>query len=359
MARTIRLVFLTAMLLWFSGITFAQKTQQAAPLQEKKPVTRILFVFDASQSMYGRWQSDLKINIARDILLKVLDSLRPMPDLEVALRLYGHQHRFPPQVCDDSKLEVPFAKDNYDKIRLKLKDVIPRGTSPIAASLEQAAGDFPPCENCRNVIVLITDGIEECGGDPCQASYTLQKSGIALRPFIIGIGANFEKAFDCVGIYLDASSEEKFSNALHIVVSRIMNPTTCQVNLLDANNRPTETNIGMTFYDHSSGKIKYNIVHTLNSYGQPDTLNIDPMVTYDIVVHTIPPVRADSVRLVPGRHTVIPVNVPQGILLLKMNSQNTNLKDITTIVRKEGRSETINTQEIDQQEKYITGTYNI
>ncbi|HOX77678.1 MAG TPA: VWA domain-containing protein [Bacteroidales bacterium] len=355
----IRILLMTWLIMIGTVAAFAQKTQKTDPVQDSKPVTRILFVFDASQSMYGRWQSDLKINIARDILLKVLDSLRPMPNLEVALRLYGHQHRFPPQVCDDSKLEVPFAKDNYDKIRLKLKDVIPRGTSPIAASLEQAAGDFPPCENCRNVIVLITDGIEECGGDPCQASYTLQKSGIALRPFIIGIGANFEKAFDCVGIYLDASSEEKFSNALHIVVSRIMNPTTCQVNLLDANNRPTETNIGMTFYDHSSGKIKYNIVHTLNSYGQPDTLNIDPMVTYDIVVHTIPPVRADSVRLVPGRHTVIPVNVPQGILLLKMNSQNTNLKDITTIVRKEGRSETINTQEIDQQEKYITGTYNI
>jgi Ca-activated chloride channel family protein len=83
------------------------------------------------------------------------------------------------------------------------------------------------------------------------------------------------------------------------------------------------------------------------------------MVTYDIVVYTIPPVRADSVRLVPGRHTVIPVNVPQGILLLKMNSQNTNLKDIATIVRKEGSSETINIQDIDQQEKYITGTYNI
>ena len=106
---------------------FAQKTQKTDPVQDSKPVTRILFVFDASQSMYGRWQSDLKINIARDILLKVLDSLRPMPNLEVALRLYGHQHRFPPQVCDDSKLEVPFAKDNYDKIRLKLKDVIPGG----------------------------------------------------------------------------------------------------------------------------------------------------------------------------------------------------------------------------------------
>lgn len=347
------------MLFLSTGIAFAQKPQKVEPAPVPRTTTRILFVFDASQSMYGRWQSDLKINIARNILLKVLDSLSTMPNLEIALRLYGHQHRFPPQVCDDSKLEVPFAKDNFEKIKNKLNDVIPRGTSPIAASLEQAAGDFPPCDHCRNVIVLITDGIEECGGDPCQASFTLQKSGIILRPFIIGIGTNFEKAFDCVGIYLDATSEDKFSDALRIVVSRIMNPTTCQVNLLDANNRPTETNIDMTFYDHYTGNIKYNFVHTLNSYGQPDTLNIDPMTTYDIVVHTIPPVRTDSIKLVPGRHTVIPVNVPQGILLLKMNSQNVNLKDIKTIVRKEGSDQTINVQDIDQPEKYITGTYSI
>jgi Ca-activated chloride channel homolog len=342
-----------------AGYGYTQKQQKPEPAEDPKPVTRILFVFDASQSMYGRWQSDLKINIARTILLKVLDSLRTMPNLEVALRLYGHQHRFPPQVCDDSRLEVPFAPDNYEKIKSKLRDVIPKGTSPIAASLEQAAGDFPPCDNCRNVIVLITDGIEECGGDPCQASTTLQKSGIILRPFIIGIGTNFEKAFDCVGIYLDASSEDKFSSALHVVVSRILNPTTCQVNLLDANNRPTETNINMTFYDNYTGRIKYNFIHTLNSYGLPDTLNVDPMITYDIVVHTIPPVRVDSVKLFPGRHTIIPVNVPQGILLLKMNSQNTTLKEFKTIVRKEGSLETVNIQDIDQPEKYITGTYSV
>lgn len=326
---------------------------------ENKPLTRILFVFDASQSMYGRWQSDMKINIARNILIKVLDSLSTMSDLEVALRLYGHQHNFPPQVCDDSKLEVPFGKDNFERIKSKLRSVVPKGSTPIAYSLEQSINDFPPCANCRNVIVLITDGIEECGGDPCQASVALQKSGIVLKPFIIGIGTNFEKAFDCVGIYLDATSEEKFGSALHVVVSRVLNPTTCQVNLLDANKRPTESNINMTFYDNYSGKIKYNFIHTLSSFGLPDTMFIDPLITYDIVVHTIPPVRVDSVKLYSGTHTIIPVNVPQGILNLKLNSQNALMKSIKTIVRQKGSMETINVQDIDKPEKYITGTYSL
>jgi Ca-activated chloride channel family protein len=340
-------------------VLFAQVQQKPAALPVKKATTRILFVFDASQSMFGRWQSDIKINIARNILSQVLDSLKGMPDLEIALRLYGHQYSYPPQVCNDTRLEVPFGKDNFERVKTKLGSITPKGTSPIAYSLEQTVNDFPPCLDCRNVIVLITDGIEECDGDPCKASETLQKSGIALKPYVIGIGTNFEKAFNCVGTYFDASSEDKFSIALKVVVTRALNPTTSQVNLLDANNRPTETNINMTFYDHYNGRIKYNFIHTLNSNGLPDTLSIDPLITYDIVVHTLPPVRVDSIRLNPGTHTIIPVNVPQGFLQLKMNSQNNTLKSIKTIVRREGSMETINVQDLDNPEKYITGTYNL
>lgn len=323
------------------------------------PLTRILFVFDVSQSMYGRWQSDIKFNIAKNILGKVLDSISQMPNVEVALRLYGHQHSYPPQVCNDTRLEVPFAKDNYGRIKNKLNSVVPKGTSPIAYSLEQTANDFPACDNCRNIIVLITDGIEECGGDPCKASEYLQKNGIAMKPFIVGIGTNFEQAFNCVGSYFDATSESQFSKALNIVISRALNPTTAQVNLLDASNRPTETNVNMTFLDNYTGKIRYNFIHTMNSMGLPDTLSIDPLITYDIIVHTIPPVRVDSIRLNPGRHTIIPVNVPQGFLHLKMNTQSAVLKSHKCIIRREGSEETINVQDIDAPEKYITGTYHV
>jgi Ca-activated chloride channel homolog len=357
--RLTRSLILTICILTGAYSAMAQVKPNPAPVQDAKPLTRILFVFDASESMYGRWQSDIKFNIARNILIKVLDSLSTMQHLEVALRIYGHQYSYPPQVCNDTKLEVPFGKDNYERIKNKLNSIVPKGTSPIAYSREQTVNDFTPCTNCRNVIVLITDGIEECGGDPCKASETLQKNGIAMKPFIVGIGTNFEKAFNCVGTYFDAASEDQFSIALNVVVSRALNPTTSQVNLLDANNRPTETNINMTFYDNYTGKIRYNYIHTLNSMGLPDTLVIDPLITYDIVVHTIPPVRVDSIRLNPGTHTVIPVNVPQGFLNLKMNSQNANLKEVKTIVRREGSMETINVQDIDQPEKYITGIYNL
>jgi Ca-activated chloride channel family protein len=154
--------------------------------------TRILFVFDGSQSMSGYWESDMKINIARNFLLHVVDSLETLPNVQMGLRVYGHQSPVVLQDCKDTKLEVTFDINNAHKIRQKLRFVKPRGNTPIAYSLDQCAEDFPPCTDCRNIVIMITDGIEECGGDPCEVSRRLQSKGITLKPFIIGIGIDLQ-----------------------------------------------------------------------------------------------------------------------------------------------------------------------
>ncbi len=333
---------------------------QVKKIQGKSaPTTRILFLFDGSQSMYARWQSDIKINIARRLLSNILDSLKKVENLELALRAYGHQRNYPPQHCDDTKLEVPFGDRNIEQIKHRLSAINPKGTTPIAYALEKAGTDFTECDNCRNIIILITDGIEECGGDPCLVSKDLQKEGVILKPFIIGIGRDFSDVFDCVGTYFDASSEVQFQKALDIVISHALNSTTAQVNLLDENNKPTETNVNMTFYDNFSGKVKNNFIHTMNHKALPDTLYIDPIPEYNIVVHTIPPVTINNIKLVSGKHTTIPVKVPQGYLQLSYEGNPEGMRDIPCIVRLDGESVTINVQNLGTTEKYLTGTYDL
>lgn len=360
--KTCSIRTLSIWVILFFNIQFSIFNLSAQPVQEKekpKPLTRILFVFDASQSMYGRWQSDMKINIAQRLLSNLLDSLESVDNLELALRVYGHQKNFPPQDCDDTRLEVPFAANNNRKIKHVLKTLVPKGTTPIAYSLEKSGSDFPACDNCRNIIVLITDGLEECNGDPCAVSRALQKKGIVLKPFIIGIGKDFKTAFDCVGTYFDATDEKSFSKALNVVISQALNSTTAQVNLLDQDDKPTETNVNMTFYDNFSGLVKYNFIHTLNSKGIPDTIVIDPLVTYNMVVHTIPPVEKDTIQLTPGKHTIIGVNCPQGYLQLKLGGNSAGSKNLPCIVRQKGKSETINVQTFNTTEKYLTGNYDL
>lgn len=335
-----------------------------AQSQIQPPLTRILFVFDGSQSMYGLWQSGKKIDIAQRLLSELLDSLSDIEyDIELALRVYGHQSPVISRErrnCEDTKLEVPFAKNNTERIKNKLKAIIPKGTTPIAYTLEKAAGDFPSCDNCRNIIILITDGIEECEGDPCAVSWALQKKGVILKPFVIGMGLNedIKKSFECVGNYFDAGNEMAFKKVLNIVISQVLNSTTAQVNLLDIYGNPTETNVNMTFYDQHSGAIRYNYIHTINHRGNPDTIMIDPLETYRMVVHTIPPVEVDSITLIAGKHTIIAVDAPQGNLQLKVRGKS-DYKSLQCIVRKTGESQTLNVQDFNQTTKYLVGKYDL
>ena len=326
--------------------------------RKQEPVNRILFVFDASQSMLGRWQSGRKIDIAKQLLTNITDSLKDVKNLELGLRVYGHQRSFPPQDCDDTRLEINFIPSNVfaDRIKGKLSMIRAKGTTPIAKSLEEAAADFP-LDNSRNIVILITDGKEECGMDPCAVSRLFAKKGIILKPFVIGIGLDksWKDNLDCVGTFFDAANERDFSNILNIVISHVVDNTTTQVNLLDSLGNPTETDVPLTFYDNFTDIVKYNFVHTMNSMGNPDTMIIDPVLKYKVIAHTIPPVESDIITIQPGKHTIIPLKTPQGKLKIIINTK----KDYQFIIRKKGERETINVQNINTTQKYLTGFYDI
>lgn len=309
--------------------------------------------------MNGRWQSGRKNDIAQKLFSEALDSLKGIDNLELALRVYGHQTNVAIKYdCEDTKLEVPFAEDNVEKIKKRLKTIKYQGTTPIANTLEKAADDFPSCADCRNIIVLITDGIEECNGDPCAISKQLQDKGVVLKPFVIGVGLDmeFKKTFACIGTYFDASIESNFKLALKVVISQALNSTTSQVNFLDDFNNPTETDISFTMYDRYTGSRAYDFVHALNSRGLPDTLNIEPLNTYRLVAHTLPSKTIDSVGLTPGIHNIIALSTPQGNLVVKSISGKS---EVPIIVRKSGELKTLNIQNSGERVKYITGTYDL
>ena len=324
-----------------------------------EPLTRILFIFDASNSMWGDWQSDKKIFIAHRVLSQMIDSLENFSNVQLALRVYGHQKDLSLHDCNDTKLEVPFAHNNFQRIKQKLKSIYPKGTTPIGLSLQAAEKDFPPCNNCRNIIVLITDGIEECKSDPCEVSQALQRKGIILKPFIIGIGDDFSMDLDCAGTYVDASSEIAFDNAMGIVIQQIFNKTTTQINLLDSAGRVTETNVGMTFFNTETKKAVYHYIHTMNSRGVPDTLFLNAMPEYALKVHTLPPVVKEGIKLVPGTHNVVAVDVPQGGLLVKSIAKNSRYQNNPIVVRKAGEQEILNVQYFNIADKYLIGKYDL
>ena len=324
---------------------------------------RILFIFDDSYSMYGPWNSNVKIEVAKRVMAEFLDSLKNLPDLELALRCYGHTTFFKPERnCKDTKLEVPFADalSNSVKIKNRIQKLEPLGTTPIAYSLGESAADFSTKANCRNIIILITDGIEECGGNPCEVSAELQKKGIFLRPFVIGVGldAKFADVFACMGKFYDVSNEANFKDVLKLVLTEAISQTTVEVDLLDIFKKPTETDVDMTFYKAGTNNVKYNYIHTLNHRGSPDTLVLDPDLTYDLTVHSIPPQEKKNIIIVKGKHNVITVDAPQGYLKLEVDG-TINQYNPTTLIRKNDIMQTLNVQNFGKSEKYIVGKYDL
>ncbi len=326
-------------------------------------VNRILFVFDDSYSMYAPWNTEPKINVAKRVMSKLMDSIQYIPNLEIALRCYGHTTFIQPlRNCKDTKLEIPFASalENAPKIKTFINQLEPKGTTPIAYSIAQSEKDFTPCKNCRNIVILRTDGIEECDGNPCEVSAMLQKKGIFIRPFVIGIGLDmkFADALGCMGKFVDVSNENNFYPVLKNVLTEALTRTTVQINLLDVYKKPTETDVVMSFYNVINQERIYNYVHTINNYGRPDTLVLDPDIEYDIEVHTMPKVVKKNVKIEKGKHNVISIDAPQGYLSLQIEGAGYNYYP-TTIVKRAGDSAILNVQEFGKTERYLVGKYDL
>ncbi len=181
-------------------------------------------VFDASNSMWGRMEGRPKISVAKEILLDTLDWLPA--DLKLGLRVYGHQHPRKRRNCTDSELLVPYGAGNRGRIRAAIAEFRPRGQTPLAHSLEQVASDLGDFRGERAVI-LVTDGIESCGGDPVAAARNLQKTGsIPVHVIGFGLGSDGDAASASLeaiasasgGRYLTASSADELREALTVTV---------------------------------------------------------------------------------------------------------------------------------------------
>lgn len=327
----------------------------------QEQMTRILFILDASNSMNARWGAQTRIDAAKELLAKTVDDISDIPNLEIGLRVYGHQSPITAtfQDCNDTKLEVPFAKNNFSQVKARIKSIYAKGTTPIARSLEAAAGDFPD-NTSRNIIILITDGLEACDNDPCVIAKKLKDKGVNVTPFVIGLGMDLSylEKFNCIGTYADAETKEAFSKVLENIVSKALLNTTVQINLNDINKSPKETDVTMFLYEAGTTNLKYTFTHTINKYGYPDTLIIDPKFKYDLVVNTTPRVEKKNISIQRNVHNTIVVDAPQGYLKIRFTNANRQYQ-VDARVMQSGSNKTLNTQRISETDKYIVGKYDL
>ena len=173
----------------------------------------LILVLDASNSMWGQIDGENKIVIARRAVGDLIDEL---PDQSrVGLVAYGHRREGD---CDD----IETLRDVQPLARAELKETIngvtPKGKTPITASLEAA---FAMIDDAHTSVILISDGLETCSRDPCQAVAKATESGLPFILHVVGFDVAGEDTtqLECAaqaggGQFLGVDDAEQLGEAL-------------------------------------------------------------------------------------------------------------------------------------------------
>jgi len=144
------------------------------------PKVNIAVVFDSSGSMGAQINGESMMDIAKDQLADYVWDLDD--DVNLSFTLYGHKwagtNAGKAESCDGVENIYDFSKNNTSFLLNQISGLTPNGWTPIAASLEAAQKQIQAFagENDKNIILLVSDGIETCGGNPVATALKISKT---------------------------------------------------------------------------------------------------------------------------------------------------------------------------------------
>lgn len=183
------------------------------------------YILDASGSMLEEMDGERKIDIAKEVLAAKAGQLPATTN--VGLRVYGHRVHYSDKEksCQDIELLVPPVRGGRDRLLEKLPTLEAQGMTPLSEAVIQSVDDFDHKDPFRhNSLVVISDGEETCGGDPCtMADDLVNVYGIRFTLYVIGFdildNPTAQKQLRCLadrtgGVYVEANSRDELARAL-------------------------------------------------------------------------------------------------------------------------------------------------
>ncbi|MBU8547062.1 MULTISPECIES: vWA domain-containing protein [Roseomonadaceae] len=142
-----------------------------------------VLVFDASGSMWNRLEGNrTRIEVAREVVGDYFTRRDAAVPLSVIA--YGHNRRGD---CRDIEVVAPMGRAPGAALSDRLRRLVPRGMTPLTESLRQGRAQIPDTAESADII-LVTDGLETCEGDPCALAAEFAAEGIAIRAHVVGFG---------------------------------------------------------------------------------------------------------------------------------------------------------------------------
>ncbi len=185
--------------------------------------SNIMFILDGSNSMWGQVDGVAKIETAKKALSELLLDLPA--GTRAGLMAYGHTKK---EDCTDVQVLAAIGSTDAKGLARMLQGIVPKGKTPITVALEKSFHQFSSLEQ-SNAVVLVSDGIETCGGDPCKTAGELAKKGLNVKKVhVVGFDVNAEERqqLECIatvtgGKYFQANSTGGFKKAIAAVKKEV------------------------------------------------------------------------------------------------------------------------------------------
>jgi len=187
---------------------------------------RAIVLIDGSGSMAGRLDGRSKLDLARQAARTFIDSLPP--DVEISLIVFGQQgdntRTGKKRSCSAVDTLVPMTTDRAALVAAlnKTKAV---GWTPLAAAIEQARARFQNSSAVgEQVIYVVSDGEETCGGDPVEIARRAHQGQTRAIVNIVGFGLPTKEAAALQsvataggGTFVDVHTKQAFDEAMAAV----------------------------------------------------------------------------------------------------------------------------------------------
>jgi len=192
------------------NLLYAQNSQQ------------VIFILDASGSMWGQVEGRDKITITKEAIVNNISSWKE--DVKIGLVAFGHNNL---KRCIGSETIMPLAVMDESRMHNSLKEINPKTKGSIAHSLNRAAKAMHS-DAKKATIVLISDGQTACKVDPCKTAEVLADESLDFRIHVIGfdVADNSKAKLECIarvsdGKYYTAANADELNEALANVVEKI------------------------------------------------------------------------------------------------------------------------------------------
>jgi Ca-activated chloride channel family protein len=319
-------------LIFFASV-FSQSNAQVST--EASVPSPIIFIFDASGSMWGKIEEQYKISLAREMLGDLVDKLDPQR--KIGLVAYGHRRK---DDCNDIEWLMQPAANASLQFKEKLDALNPSGKTPLALSAEQVV-DVLQREAWSATIILITDGLETCPGNLCDVVHKAKASGIDFVLHVIGfdLGTSDKSNLECAaregdGIFLDAASGEDLHSALNQTATLTLENTNATLRI---GSTKEGQRVDATVQVFPSGADK--LIASMRTYKEARTNPTEfhlPAGVYDVSVIPVGlkgvlPARLENIHVVEDSVTAREVDFSAGMLSVKVTT-NGKLHDASLTI---------------------------